>query len=253
MSEGTIPTQAKPGVPDRWTQAQLIEPSTAGFVHVGASSGAWRLPVALPRARRRAILVQLRAAAATMRRDRRVVRADVFGAFLRPPGEGARGAQGAPDADFDAVLLVETTTLEDATDLVGEHLLTGLLTALRQTAARTLAFAGSNPRRIGPVDHDRQGVFLFNYFSADDVDTNIFAWQYTAGWFQDQTGLDNSTILQPADPQAVPYSLVNHCRWIACATSCLHFSSTAASGASSCASSGRTTSSRVPFSTSCTA
>jgi hypothetical protein len=42
---------------------------------------------------------------------------------------------------------------------------------------------------------------------------NLFAWQYTAGWFEDQTGLDNSTVLRPVDPDGVPYSLVNHCRW----------------------------------------
>ena len=38
---------------------------------------------------------------------------------------------------------------------------------------------------------------------------------YTAGWFQDQTGLDNSTVLRPLDPAQSTggYSLVNHCRW----------------------------------------
>ncbi|TFC29127.1 hypothetical protein E3O25_05585 [Cryobacterium sp. TMT1-3] len=39
----------------------------------------------------------------------------------------------------------------------------------------------------------------------------MYAWQYTAGWFQDQTGLDNLTVLQPVDDG--PFSLVNHCRW----------------------------------------
>jgi len=38
-------------------------------------------------------------------------------------------------------------------------------------------------------------------------------WQYTAGWFQDQTGLTNSTVLQPVDPESVPHRLVNHCWW----------------------------------------
>ena len=52
-----------------------------------------------------------------------------------------------------------------------------------------------------------------NYFSAETVETNLDAWQYTAGWFQDQTGLSNSTVIQPVDTDAVPYRLVNHCRW----------------------------------------
>jgi hypothetical protein len=65
---------------------------------------------------------------------------------------------------------------------------------------------------IAPVDHRRQGVFLFNYFSAKDVESNLFAWQYTARWFQDQPGLDNSTVLQPLGGDRA-YTLVNHCRW----------------------------------------
>jgi len=54
-----------------------------------------------------------------------------------------------------------------------------------------------NVRRIGPVVHGSQGVFLFNYFYADRTDLNLAAWQCTAGWFRDQTGLDNSTVLLP--------------------------------------------------------
>jgi hypothetical protein len=65
---------------------------------------------------------------------------------------------------------------------------------------------------MAPVDHSRPGVFLFNYFSAKDVESNLFAWQYTAGWFQDQTGLDNSTVLRPVGDDSA-YTLVNHCRW----------------------------------------
>ena len=200
--------------PEHWTRARLIEPSTAGFVHIGASSGRWRLPLAPPSARRRAILSLLRKAAADLRTDPRVVRADVFRGLLRPPGRRRLPAgRDVPDADFDAVLLVETTSVGTATELVADAAVAGLLTALRGTAVRTLTFAGSNPRRIAPVDHDRDGVFLFNYFSADDVDTNLYAWQYTAGWFQDRTGLSNSTVLQPVSPEPVPYTLVNHCRW----------------------------------------
>jgi hypothetical protein len=63
------------------------------------------------------------------------------------------------------------------------------------------------------VDHRRQGVFLFNYFFADRTDLNLAAWQYTAGWFPDQTGLDNSTVLLPDATSEPRYRLVNHARW----------------------------------------
>ena len=209
-----IPTREDPGVPKTWTRARLIEPSTAGFLHVGASTGSWRLPVALPSARRRAVLALMRAAATALHRDPRVVRADVFEGLLRAPGRNSSSAAlNAPVADFDAVLLIETRTVTDATDLRVDTVVAEPLTELHATAARTLVFAASNVRRIGPVEHDRRGVFLFNYFSAPDVETNLFAWQHTAGWFQEQTGLDNSTVLQPVEPQTIPYSVVNHCRW----------------------------------------
>lgn len=209
----TDPAQPDPDVPESWTRVRLVEPSTAGFVHIGASSGAWPLPFVTPRARRRAILALMSAAATTMRSDPRVVRADVFEGVLRPPGQSHVPGRDVAGADFDAVLLVETTTVAAAADLPEDPLLAGLLSDLKEKAARTLVFAGSNPARIASVDHERQGVFLFNYFSADSVETNLYAWQYTAGWFQDQTRLDNSAVLQPLDPSAVPYSLVNHCRW----------------------------------------
>lgn len=204
-------TQEHPHVRTSWTRARLIEPTTSGFVHIGASSGRWAFPFALPRARRRRLLALLAAGAVALRRDPRVLRADVFRGLVRPP-DGNLAETNAPAADFDAVLLIETRTVEDATDLPDDDAVTDLLAELDTTAVRTLVFTASNVRRMGPVDHDRQGVFLFNYFAADDVGTNLYAWQYTAGWFHDETGLDNSTVLQPAGSSG-PYTLVNHARW----------------------------------------
>ena len=72
---------------------------------------------------------------------------------------------------------------------------------------------GSNVRRIGAVDHLRRGVFLFNYFFADELSQTLGVWDYTAGWFQDQTGLDNSIVILPDPDQQCPYKILNHCRW----------------------------------------
>jgi hypothetical protein len=214
MTDRTIHNEHTPERADvrtSWTRARLIKPTSSGFVHVGASSGRWALPFALPRARRRALLAAITAAAAALRRDSRVLRADVFRGLVRPP-DGDLANSGVPAADFDAVLLIETRTVADASTLRNDDVVAGLMAELAGTAARTLVFTASNVRRMGPVDHERQGVFLFNYFAADDVDTNLHAWQYTAGWFHDETGLDNSTVLRPAGSQG-PYTLVNHARW----------------------------------------
>ncbi|HEX6338310.1 MAG TPA: hypothetical protein VFZ85_15220 [Jiangellaceae bacterium] len=139
------------------------------------------------------------------------MRADVFRGLVRPP-DGNLAVGGVPPAEFDAVLLIETHTVADTSTLRDGDVVAGLLAKMAGVATRTLSFTASNVRRMGPVDHEQQGVFLFNYFAAEDVDTNLHAWQYTAGWFHDETGLDNSTVLQPAGSQG-PYTLVNHARW----------------------------------------
>lgn len=214
MTDRSVPdvnTNERPNVRTSWTRATLIEPTSSGFVHVGASSGRWVFPFALPRARRRRLLALMTEAAAALRRDPRVSRADVFRGLVRPP-DGNLADAGMPAADFDAVLLIETRTVADASTLPDDDVVAGLRAELARTTTRTLVFTASNVRRMGPVDHNRQGVFLFNYFAADDIDTNLYAWQYTAGWFHDETGLDNSTVLQPADSHS-PYTLVNHARW----------------------------------------
>jgi hypothetical protein len=209
------PAEASELAPSRWTRARLVEPSSAGYVYLGASSGPWRLPPALPRARRRVLLRLMHTTAATLREDPIVERADVFRGLLRPPGTRSLRGQDAVPAAFDAVLLVQTRDTAAAAALLSAAPITTLLGDLEAADASTLAFAGCNVRRIGDVDHDRAGVFLFNYFTADDVEANLYAWGYTAGWFQDQTGLDNSTVLRPLNPagSAGGYSLVNHCRW----------------------------------------
>lgn len=185
-------------------RATLVAPTGHGFVHVGAHSGTWRFPLALPSRRRRRLRARITTAAHTLRPDPRVLRTDVFTALLRPPGGAAR----APSARYDVVLLVETTTPAAAAGLLEEAPLSALT-----RLDHVLGFAATSPRRIGPVDHERPGVFLFNYFRAPDVATNLAAWQQTAGWFQRETGLNNSTVLEPVGPAELAYTLVNHCRW----------------------------------------
>ena len=84
---------------------------------------------------------------------------------------------------------------------------------IQAASRRSYRLRAHNVRRMGPVDHHRRGVFLFNYFYADRADLNLAAWQDTAGWFRDQTGLDNSTVLLPDHTSEPRYRLVNHARW----------------------------------------
>jgi hypothetical protein len=58
---------------------------------------------------------------------------------------------------------------------------------------------------------DPSGLFLFNYFVADDPDAALQLWDHLAGWFMTETGIDNSTVLQPTGDSQ--YAFVNHARW----------------------------------------
>ncbi|TKA01939.1 hypothetical protein [Actinacidiphila oryziradicis] len=66
-------------------------------------------------------------------------------------------------------------------------------------------------RSIGDVDKSRPGLFLFNYFVAEDPEVALERWEHLAGWYAPETGLDNSTVLQPTGE--ADYAFVNHARW----------------------------------------
>jgi hypothetical protein len=143
--------------------------------------------------------------AADLRELPGVREATVFAEILRPPGQ-PRPGQGIVAA-FDLVLLVETESPDRAREVAD-------LPALRTgSPGETAVIAGSNARMIGPVDHRRAGVFLFNFFSGPDPESTLEAWRHTAGWFQVETGLDNSTVILPDQQSDSPFTIVNHCRW----------------------------------------
>ena len=68
-------------------------------------------------------------AAAALRRDSRVLRADVFRGLVRPPDGNLAGGE-VPEADFDAVLLIETRTVGDASSLREDDVVARLIAEL---------------------------------------------------------------------------------------------------------------------------
>lgn len=131
----------------------------------------------------------------------------LFKSILTPPGRGH--LQGIGRVTFDLVLLIWCHDAEAAARIEASD----AFQAMRdQAGSRAVIFQARNVRRIGPVDHSRPGVFLFNWFAAQDVAQNLAVWEHTAGWFQDVTHLDNSTVWQPVTP-IEGLSIVNHCRW----------------------------------------
>lgn len=135
-----------------------------------------------------------------------VQRVVVLRGALRAPGTQHAPTDPHPFAPaYDAVLLVVTPDVQTARLLLEAP-------EVRDVArAAGLAMTGREIRRIGGVDATRPGVFLLNFFSGPDVPATLNSWQYTAGWFQAETGLRTSEVIQPDG--IGPYTLVNYARW----------------------------------------
>jgi hypothetical protein len=144
-----------------------------------------------------------------------VEEATLFKALIIPPGRGAylKTQPQVHVARFDVALMIRAATPEAAAKLAGSAEFAAIETRMREVARKTYRMVGANLRRIGEVDHTKDGVFLINYFSAADETQNLAVWDYTAGWFQDQTGLDNSVLTRPLDQDGASYTIINHCRW----------------------------------------
>jgi len=165
--------------------------------------------------RKRQLIDGLKILVSGLHEDGGVIDSSIFKALLIPPGKGAflKKRPNVEIAKYDVVLLVEFADEAELKRITATKEWTEAVAAASNTARKTMQISASNVRRIGAVDHSRDGVFLFNYFYADHLQTNLDVWQYTAGWFQDQTALDNSTVLLPKEGTDVAYTIINHCRW----------------------------------------
>lgn len=219
------------GMPPAWGKATLIDPLPIGYATMHFEIDRAWLPFghALWDSKKKArVLHQLTQFAERLKAEPGVHNAWVLKTLLTPPGRGFAYLQERPQlltAKFDVVLLVECESPECARALRQGELWRAVLEPLSKEATRSLSVSGSNARCMGDVDHSRQGVFLFNYFFADNVATNLAIWEFTAGWFQVETGLDNSTLILPDDDSRVgaepdagsfmttQHSVINHCRW----------------------------------------
>ncbi len=204
------------GPKNQFPEVTLIEPTQSGYLMLALEVDP-RPPVGffIQSKRKTRLLRDLKDLASRLRQKSDVLDVSVFQAVIIPPGRGAflKKRPHVNIARFDVVLLIEFTNIDAVEHFRRTPEWQEALEAATQNARKSFDIAATNTRHIGPVDHSRDGVFLFNFFYADSLDINLKVWNYTAGWFQDQTGLDNSTVLLPRDASAIPYTIINHCRW----------------------------------------
>ena len=194
-------------------KARLLPTTGDGYVVLAGEVGKWRgyFPSSPTR------LAKELKARATHIAAREV---NVFRARFRTPGEGDEllAARGVHPARYDVVVLIRTESVDAALAVRDSEPCKELAETLRTAARRTHEFVAGNAGYLGEVDHGQDHYFLFNYFYADDRETLLEVWEYTAGWFQAKTALPNSALMRPLDGEPADHGLVNHASWPALRT-----------------------------------
>jgi hypothetical protein len=207
----------------RYSPVNLIEPTTLGYIHLAAEvrprpMPPQRLP-SVPNGRaREELLSRLKMLASRLEQLESVENATVFDAVAIPPTSRFSSylkerADSIHLARFDVVVLIETASPEVAREVQQTPDYRALLDALQSEARDMHVMVARNAKRIGDVEKSRDGLFLFNYFVADDANVALELWDYLAGWYEVETGLDNSTLLVPLEDEESDYLAINNAHW----------------------------------------
>ncbi len=200
----------------RYSKVHLIEPAPLGYLHLAGEVEAPHHPGPVLRRSREKhqLLGILKWQARQLAQMDMVERATVYDAIAFTPAGGYVKDRSAPlpRARFDVVVLVETISADAASEVRSAPAYQALVEALTGQARRVHHVAARNVRRVGDVDKTRPGSFVFNYFVGDDPDLAVQLWDYLAGWYETETGLDNSTLLTPLEGEKSDYVMINHAR-----------------------------------------
>lgn len=201
----------------KYPRAPLIEPNRTGYIHIGIEIDDSRLPFFLFSSNaKKTIISRAKLFAESLAARPDVNTANVFRAVVRPPLDQPY-LEAVSDqfhvARFDVAILIETRDVKVARVIRSSEEFQEFENFVNDLAAYQHVVVAENARRIAEVDKSRQGVFLFNYFFSEQMEDLLPVWEYTAGWFIKETGLDNSTLMMPAKGEASEYGVINHCRW----------------------------------------
>lgn len=200
----------------KYSTATLIPPTTLGYLHLAAEVRPPPRPgpvIGTPR-QKAELIGGLKVLARQLEQAEAVEKVTVYSATVMAPPTGyvRQHKDQVRPARFDVVVLVETTSPEATRQVQATPAYQALYDLLRDQARRLHVIAARNAKRVGDVDKTRPGTFLFNYFVGDDPQVVVALWDYLAGWYQTEIGMDNSTLLAPLEDQASDYVVINHAR-----------------------------------------
>jgi hypothetical protein len=199
----------------KYSRVHLIEPTGLGYLHVAGMVRPRPMPL-LPRGREMSeLLGRLNDLGRQLERLGQVAKVTVYEAIaFAPPSAYAKERVNSVHVPrFDAVVLVETTSPSTARQVRAAPEYAELEDTLRNKARDLHVIAARNIKRVGDVDKTRKGTFLFNYFVGEDPEVVVQLWDYLAGWYEVETGMDNSTLLAPLEGEKSDYVIINHALW----------------------------------------
>ncbi len=196
---------------DRYQPAALVEPSPSGYVHIAAEIDPPRRPgPAGARPARSRALDALSPLTRDLAGRAETLSADLFtvaGFTPQPTPERYRDAVGR----YDVIVLIKTATIADLAPVTADPSFQRLLEVLQEQAGRLTVTQARNVRRIGDVPAVGR-LHLFNHFLTAN-DAALTVWDYLAGWYQEETGLTNSEVMAPLEPDSTPFAFINHASW----------------------------------------
>jgi hypothetical protein len=199
----------------RYPKAKLIEPTQSGYIVISAEVDR-RLGFFPNSRKKRRLIAECKQLCRQLAQDPNVLEAVVFDAIFITPGEDKEFLEkrrpGGRFPNFDLSVLIETSNPRAADTVKESALYERMERAIRDAANDTVTITPTNPKRIGPVDHSRNGSFLFNYFVAT-TPSKCSPSLTTRRAGGQETGLDNSTVLLPREGERTDYAIINHCRW----------------------------------------
>ena len=194
---------------------KLIEPTTLGYIHLAAVVQPRQVSFLPPGREKAQLIARLKQLARQLEQLEVVEQVTVFHAIAMAPASSyAREHSDSLHLPrYDVVVLVETTSPETAHQVQQMAEYAALVDTLRSAASDLHIVIARNVKRVGDVDKRRKGVFLFNYFVGEDPQVTLAVWDYMAGWYAVETGMDNSVLLLPLEGEQSDYTIINYARW----------------------------------------
>ncbi|REH45861.1 hypothetical protein C7448_109114 [Tenacibaculum gallaicum] len=200
-----------------YDKVSLIKPTNSNYIHIASEIDKKNTPFFIvTSSKKKKLIKQCKNWCKELNQVNGVIEISLFKATIIPPGMGEYVKENLNKihlAKFDFVILIEVSSEKICSEIKNHSIYKIMLSEIEKVSSYSQVMTASNIKRIGNVNHKKQGVFLFNYFSAESTEQNLKVWEYTAGWFEKETDLDNSTLLFPLNESKTTYSIVNHCRW----------------------------------------